>query len=57
MGIATGFKGNQKLEIVKLHRLLEFERVFSLYMEGRASAQQVKYRADKMLAVGLPHLR
>jgi hypothetical protein len=57
MGIATGARGKQKLEIVRLHRLLEFETTFSSYLEGKASAQQVKYRGDWMLKVGLPRLK
>ena len=57
MGIATGARGKQKLEIVKLHRLLEFETTFSAYLEGKATAAQVKARADMMLACGLPRLK
>ena len=57
MGIATGTRGKQKLEIVRLHRLLEFETTFSAYLEGKATAAQVKARADMMLACGLPRLK
>jgi len=57
MGIATGTRGKQKLEIVRLHRLLEFETTFSSYLAGQATAAEVKARADKMLAVGLPRLK
>jgi len=52
-----GLRGSQRLEIVQLHRLLEFDEVFGLYLEGKATAEQVKRRADKMLEVGLPKLR
>jgi hypothetical protein len=52
-----GLRGSQRFEIVQLHRLLEFDEVFGLYLEGKATAEQVKRCADKMLAVGLPRLR
>jgi hypothetical protein len=42
---------------VRLHRLLEFETTFSAYLEGKATAAQVKYRGDLMLKVGLPRLK
>lgn len=43
-----------KLRLVQIHRLVEFEKVFSEYLSGGATADQVKERARKMLAVGLP---
>ena len=57
MGIATGFHGKGKLEVIKLHRLVEFERVFSLYLEGKTTAAHVQARAKAMLEVGLPRLK
>jgi hypothetical protein len=56
-GEFNGLRGQQRLEIVQLHRLLEFDEIFALYLRGQATAEQVKLRADKMLAVGLPKLR
>jgi hypothetical protein len=56
-GQFNGLRGKQRLEIVQLHRLLEFDEIFGLYLEGKATAEQVKPCADKMLEVGLPKLR
>jgi len=56
-GEFNGLRGNQRLEIMQLHRLLEFDEIFGLYLEGKAAAEQVKHAADKMLEVGLPPLR
>lgn len=50
-------KGRKRLQILKIHRLLEFERVFSSYLEGEASASYVRLRAKKMLEIGLPKLK
>lgn len=43
--------------MLRLHRLAEFERVFSLYLEGKVPASLVAARAKKMLEVGLPKLK
>jgi hypothetical protein len=43
-----------EMKIVQLHRLLVFEKVFSEYLEGKATAADVRTVADKMLQVGLP---
>jgi len=55
--LAPGIKGNARLGILKLHRLAEFQVVFDLYLDGRATAAAVTARARKMLEVGLPRLR
>lgn len=55
--IASGVKGRARLSILRLHRLIEFEHAFNLYLEGKVSAERVKVRATKMLEVGLPKLR
>ena len=55
--IAPGIHGRERLEVVRLHRLLEFERVFSLYLEGKVPASRVTERAKLMLEIGLPRLR
>ena len=57
MGIATGIKGRDRLKVIQLHRLLEFERAFTLYLEGKVSSVYVTARAKKMLEVGLPKLK
>ena len=57
-GIAPGVKNSRaRLQILRLHRLLEFERVFTLYLEGKTGADHVTARAKKMLEVGLPRLK
>jgi len=55
--INHGIHGKKRLALVRLHRLLEFEAAFDGYLSGRVSAAQVKIRAEKMLAIGLPKLR
>lgn len=57
MGVLTGVRGRQRLPILQLHRLLEFQKTFDLYLEGKATATQVRLRASKMLQCGLPRLR
>ena len=47
-------KGRLRLKRLRIHRLLEFQRAFDLYLEGMADADYVKARAKKMLEVGLP---
>jgi len=53
--IPSYIKGGQRLKLLQYHRLIEFERVFSLYIEGKTSADRVRDRANKMLEVGLPN--
>ncbi len=52
--IAPSVRGRSRLRLMQCHRLLIFEEVFSLYLEGKASAEAVKLRATKMLEIGLP---
>lgn len=54
MAVIGSYRGPGRLRLLQAHRLLEFERTFSLYLAGRASAAEVKRRATKMLACGLP---
>jgi len=56
-GIAPGIRGRARIRLLRLHRLIEFERVFSLYLEGKASADHVRARAKKMLEVGVPRFK
>jgi len=53
----AGVRGTARLNLLRLHRLMEFERIFSEYLEGKATATQVKARAKKMLEIGLPRLK
>ena len=57
MPIATGKRGGARFRLVKLHRLLEFERVFTAYLEGKTSADHVTARAKEMLEVGVPRFK
>lgn len=54
--IAPGIHGKQRLSVLRLHRLAEFQRVFDLYLDGKTSSEHVTRRAKLMLAVGLPKL-
>jgi hypothetical protein len=54
----TGHLSNAAAKrILQLHRLLAFEETFSKFLAGRATAEEVKVRARKMLASGLPKLK
>lgn len=53
-GIAVGARGAVRLGLVRLHRLAEFARVFTMYLDGKAEADEVVMRFNKLLAVGLP---
>ena len=44
----------RRLLWVQVHRLSVFERTFSAYLRGEATAGQVAMRAKKFLEVGLP---
>lgn len=46
--------GRERLLLLQSHRLIEFERVFDLYLRGRTSAEHVSERAKLMLKCGLP---
>ncbi len=53
-GQFAGARGRGRLRLLQCHRLVEFERVFSLYLEGKTDAGHVKARAKAMLEAGLP---
>lgn len=55
--INSHVQGGMRLALLKIHRLLEFQDTFDKYLEGKATAAQVKDRAEKMLEIGLPRLR
>jgi len=57
MSIAKGIKGSERIKLLKWHRLVEFERVFTLYLAGQTTASHVARRAKLMLEAGLPRLR
>ena len=50
----TKTKGYLRLEVMRIHRFMAFYEAFDAYLEGRATAKRVSYRAKKMLEVGLP---
>ncbi len=50
----TKAQGRARIKIMQLHRLLEFERVFTMYLEGKVTSEYVTIRAKKMLEIGLP---
>lgn len=55
--IAPGVKGKARTQLLRLHRLLEFEKAFTAYLEGKATSDHVTARAKKMLEIGLPKLK
>ena len=55
--MSKDIRGGARLQLLKLHRLIEFEQTFTRYLEGWATTAQVQYRAKLMLKCGLPKLR
>ena len=55
--MSKDIRGGVRLQLLKLHRLIEFEQTFTRYLESRATAAQVQYGAKLMLKYGLPKLR
>jgi hypothetical protein len=57
-GMFRGIRGRDRVEILRLHRLVQFYVIFDLFLEGKATAAQVKERARKLLECnGLPRFR
>lgn len=52
--VASDIHGSMRLYLLRLHRLLEFERTFNDYLIGRATAEDVKRRGKLMIKTGLP---
>ena len=52
-GIARGVKGKERIEILRLHRLLEFESVFNDYLEGKARDYSIVWSVDISAKGGL----
>ena len=46
--------GRARLTLLRVHRLLEFEKAFDAYLRGECTAAYLSERARKMLACGLP---
>ena len=56
-GQFNGLRGQPRLEVLKLHRLLVFQEAFDLYLKGECPSSYVTARWLKLKAVGLPRLR
>jgi len=60
MGIIEGSreKGNKaRLNVLRMHRLLQFEQTFDKYLSSEVPASYVTVRAKAMLSTGLTRLR
>jgi len=55
--VPSWLRGPARRELLKAHRLIEFEKTLDAYFIGHANADDVKRRARKMLEVGLPILK
>ena len=55
--IATGIHGAARVNLLRLHRLVEFEAAFSAYIAGKVPAAAVAHRRRLMLKIGLPRLK
>ena len=56
-GQFTGLRGQPRLEVMRLHRLLIFQQSFDLYLKGECPAAYVTARWLKLKEVGLHKLR
>lgn len=56
-GITVGLTSRAAINVLRLHRLTQFQETFNKYLAGEVSAVYVKIRAKKMLAIGLPKLK
>lgn len=54
VGVLSRVRGRDRLALLRLHRLMEFNEAWDKYIAGQVTASFVKHRANKMLAVGLP---
>ncbi|HEX9897569.1 MAG TPA: hypothetical protein VGA85_07940 [Dehalococcoidales bacterium] len=52
-----GLHGQRRAQLLKIHCLLEFEKIFDEYLAGKVPAYLVTIRAKKMLQCGLPRLK
>lgn len=50
----AGLSNSEQKRLTQLHRLAIFGLTFDRYLNGMASAQEVRERAIKMLECGLP---
>ena len=48
----VGLRGGARVRALRQHRLIEFEKAFSLYMAGKVGAEVVHYRAKKLKITG-----
>jgi len=57
--VVIGNVKNQKarLNLLRMHRLLQFEETFDKYLAGEVPASYVAARARLMLKIGLPRLK
>ena len=46
-----------RLNLLRMHRLLQFEQTFDKYLAGEVPASYVTARAKAMLEIGLPRLK
>lgn len=55
--LANGLRGKSRRTLMQLHRLIEFEKAFDAYLAGRVGPKFLKFRAQKLLAIGLPRIK
>lgn len=53
-GLFSGLKGTARIEAIQEHRLAEFTWIFNEFLDGKASAELVRERGRKLVAIGLP---
>lgn len=56
--VLGNIKGSRaRLNLLRMHRLLQFEETYDKYLAGQVPASYVASRAREMLKIGLPKLK
>ena len=53
MGVTTGLEGKERDAVLRFHRIEEFEKTWTGYLNGTCPAYLVKERAEKMFQLGM----
>ena len=56
-GLTHGLSSRAAVNVLRLHRLTQFQETFTRYLAGECTAAYVTLRARKMLECGLPRLK
>ena len=52
MSLAPGLRGEERLGMIRMHRLAMFQLAFEKYLDGECSSEYLEERVRKCLEVG-----